>query len=145
MLPYRGTRSPAEPITLLGRNRAGKTLTNGKDTVRFDKHGFAEFETQFETMIDDFHIGSGQHRLHFKAANQRLHDTINANPGLARQLGLSPDDVMHLPMSKEPPVGYTWHHHQDVGRMQLITRSAHGLAIPHTGGMSIWGGGYKTP
>ncbi|WP_084609863.1 HNH endonuclease [Archangium violaceum] len=35
--------------------------------------------------------------------------------------------------------------HQDVGRMQLITRSAHGLAIPHTRGMSIWGGGYKAP
>jgi hypothetical protein len=145
VLPYRGTRTPAEPIAILGRNRAGKTLRSGKDTLRFDKHGFAEFETQFETIIDDIHIGSGQHRLHFKAANQRLHDAIKANPSFAKQLGLSPDDVMQLPTSKDPPTGYTWHHHQDVGRMQLITRSAHDLAMPHTGGMSIWGGGYRAP
>ncbi|HEX5750312.1 MAG TPA: HNH endonuclease [Archangium sp.] len=64
---------------------------------------------------------------------------------LMSPLTTSPDDIMHLPMSKEPPVGHTWHHHQDVGRMQLITRSAHDLAMPHTGGMSIWGGGYKAP
>jgi hypothetical protein len=145
VLPYKGTRHPPEPINILGRNRAGKTLTNGKDTLRFDQDGFAEFETKFETLIDNNHIGTGQHRLHFKAANQRLHAAIKTEPSLAKELGLSPDDVMQLPMSKEPPIGYTWHHHQDVGRMQLITKGAHQLAMPHTGGMSIWGGGYSSP
>ncbi|WP_407653855.1 HNH endonuclease signature motif containing protein [Archangium lipolyticum] len=48
-----------------------------------------------------------------------------------------------LPTSTTAPSGYTWHHHQDVGRMQLITDGAHQLARPHTGGMSIWGGGYQ--
>ncbi|ATB36178.1 hypothetical protein CYFUS_001592 [Cystobacter fuscus] len=66
MLPYKGTRQPPQPIAILGRNRTGKTVTNGRETVRFDKHGFAEFETKFETLIDDVHIGSSSHRMHYR-------------------------------------------------------------------------------
>lgn len=143
VLPYKGTRQPPQPIAILGRNRAGKTVTNGKETVRFDKHGFAEFETKFETLIDDVHIGSSSHRMHFKAANQRLHEAVRADPRLAKELNLSPGEIEALPTSTTAPSGYTWHHHQDVGRMQLITDGAHQLARPHTGGMSIWGGGYQ--
>ena len=40
------------------------------------------------------------------------------------------------------PRGYIWHHHQDVGRMQLVQEEAHILSRPHTGGMAIWGGGH---
>ncbi|WP_268811456.1 HNH endonuclease [Archangium violaceum] len=143
VLPYKGTRQPPQPIAILGRNRAGKTVTNGKETVRFGKHGFAEFETKFETLIDDVHIGSSSHRMHFKAANQRLHEAVRADPRLARELNLSPGEIEALPTSTAAPSGYTWHHHQDVCRMQLITDGAHQLARPHTGGMSIWGGGYQ--
>ena len=142
VLPYKGTRSPPEPIVNLGRNRAGKTLKNGKDTVRFDENGFAEFETRFETLLEESHIGSSRPDLHFRAANKRLYDAVQADSGLARQLGLSAEEVAALPTSRKPPSGYSWHHHQDVGRMQLITDSAHDLAKPHTGGMAIWGGGY---
>ena len=142
VLPYKGTRTPPEPIVNLGRNRAGKTLTNGRDTLQFDKNGFAEFETRFETLIEESHIGSGRPALHFRAANKRLYEAIRADSGLARQLGLSAEEVAALPTSRRPPSGYSWHHHQDVGRMQLITDSAHDLAKPHTGGMAIWGGGY---
>jgi hypothetical protein len=142
VLPYKGTRSPPDPIVNLGRNRAGKTLTNGKDTIRFDENGFAEFETRFETLIDESHIGSGRPDLHFRASNKQLYEAIQADSGLARQLGLSAEEVASLPTSRKPPTGYAWHHHQDVGRMQLITDSAHDLAKPHTGGMAIWGGGY---
>jgi hypothetical protein len=142
VLPYKGTRNPPESIVNLGRNRAGKTLTNGKDTLRFDENGFAEFETRFETLLEESHIGSGRPDLHFRAANKRLYEAIQADSGLARQLGLSTEEVAALPASRRPPSGYSWHHHQDVGRMQLITDSAHDLAKPHTGGMAIWGGGY---
>ncbi|KFA88466.1 HNH endonuclease [Archangium violaceum] len=142
VLPYKDTRKPSEPIVNLGRNRAGKSLTNGRDTLRFDENGFAQFETRFETLLEEIHIGSGRPDLHFKAANKRLYEAIRADSGLARQLGLSAEEVAALPTSRRPPSGYTWHHHQDVGRMQLIPDSAHDLAKPHTGGMAIWGGGY---
>jgi hypothetical protein len=142
VLSYKGTRNPSEPIAVLGRNRAGKTVIDGKHTVRFDKDGFAEFETNFETIIDNSHIGSGNPRLHFKAANKKLHDAIQADSKLAQKLGLSPEDITELPTSTTPPNEYTWHHHQDVGRLQLVSKQAHELAKPHTGGMAIWGGGY---
>ncbi|MBA4601548.1 HNH endonuclease [Thermoactinomyces mirandus] len=38
------------------------------------------------------------------------------------------------------PVGYTWHHHQDEGKMQLVKTRVHGNTR-HTGGRPIWGGG----
>lgn len=61
---------------------------------------------------------------------------------MADKLGLNADDVRKLQNSDAPPFGYTWHHHQDVGRMQLVREKEHKLSLPHTGGMAIWGGGY---
>jgi len=142
ILPFRKTREPASPIPNLGRKRAGQTVTDGKTTVRFDKNGFPEFETRFETILDDIHIGSGRPEPHIKAANKKLLDAIRADPELARTLKLTQEQVNSLLSSRSAPDGYAWHHHQDVGRMQLITDAEHVLAVPHTGGMAIWGGGY---
>ncbi|MFV0505588.1 MAG: HNH endonuclease, partial [Bacteroidales bacterium] len=35
------------------------------------------------------------------------------------------------------PKGYTWHHHQTMGRMQLVRTTVH-LQTGHTGGFSLW-------
>ncbi len=40
----------------------------------------------------------------------------------------------------DKPDGYTWHHNEDPGRMQLVDSEIH-ARTPHTGGRSIWGGG----
>lgn len=143
IMPYPGTRNPPHPIPNLGRNRAGESVTRGKHTVRFDKDGFPEFETPFETLLDGSHVGSGKKELHFRSANQNLFSSIKENPGLAQKLGLSAKEIEALAHAAEPPPGYTWHHHQDVGRMQLVPLEAHRLAMPHTGGMAIWGGGHR--
>lgn len=37
---------------------------------------------------------------------------------------------------KATPEGYTWHHHQEVGRMQLVKSDAH-KKTGHTGGFSL--------
>ena len=42
------------------------------------------------------------------------------------------------------PKGYVWHHHQDLGRMQLVSKAAHNRALAgggeagHFGGVHIW-------
>jgi hypothetical protein len=77
----------------------------------------------------------------YKAANQKLSQAIKKEPGLAKELGLSAEAIEKLPTSTRPPDGYSWHHHQDVGRMQLVNLDEHQLAAPDTGGMAIWGGG----
>lgn len=33
--------------------------------------------------------------------------------------------------------GLTWHHHQDLGRMQLMPRDVH-QKVSHVGGMKLW-------
>ncbi|WP_075207559.1 HNH endonuclease [Archangium violaceum] len=142
-IPYEGTRTPPEPITILGRNRAGAVISDGKNTVRFDENGFAEFDTLFETLLDNSHIGSARPAQHFRAANQRLYEAVRADAALAREIGLSSEEIARLPTRMDPPNGFIWHHHQDAGRMQLIREGAHRLANPHTGGMAIWGGGYR--
>lgn len=140
--PYRRTRGSDSPIPNLGLNRSGKTISDGRHTIRFDQNGFPRFNTKFETLLDDIHIGTGNRQAHIKAANENLYKAIQRESGLARELGLSVDDVAALAKSHQAPTGYRWHHHQDVGRMQLVKFEEHRLATPHTGGMAIWGGGY---
>jgi hypothetical protein len=140
--PYKDSQKPWRLIENKGRDRAGKTITDGQASIRFDKDGFPEFNTKFETILEDAHIGSGNPRAHMKACNEKLFRAIEQDPALAKDLGVSTETVKGLPHSSTPPLGYTWHHHQDVGRMQLVTLSEHKLAISHTGGMAIWGGGY---
>ena len=40
------------------------------------------------------------------------------------------------------PEGFTWHHNEVEGLMQLVETSVHN-ATNHTGGMSLWGIGYN--
>ena len=39
------------------------------------------------------------------------------------------------------PNGYVWHHNEKEGLMQLVDEATHN-AVPHTGGMFLWGKGY---
>ncbi len=140
--PYSQTRQPASPIPNLGLNRAGKSISDGKHTISFDENGFPKFNTRFEMLLGKEHLGTGNRQAHIKAANESLAQTIKKDPALAKELGLSEKDVSGLSNSHQAPTGYRWHHHQDVGRMQLVKFEEHRLATPHTGGMAIWGGGY---
>ena len=40
------------------------------------------------------------------------------------------------------PDGFTWHHNEKEGLMQLVETSVHN-ATNHTGGMHLWGRGYE--
>lgn len=78
ILPFNQTRQPASPIPNKGWNRAGQTITSpdGKTSIRFDKHGFPEFNSQFETKLGEHHIGSGNPKAHFRAANESLYKDL---------------------------------------------------------------------
>ena len=40
------------------------------------------------------------------------------------------------------PRGYTWHHSEEPGKLQLVDKEIH-KRTGHTGGRAIWGGGSK--
>jgi len=42
--------------------------------------------------------------------------------------------------TETPPHGYTWHHHQQPGRMQLVPFGVH-AAVQHSGGRQVWATG----
>jgi hypothetical protein len=87
---------------------AGKT--HPKTGVPFNKNGHPEFGN---VAIADVKIKpTGSRRLDRSAANK----------------------AAGLP---ETPDGYTWHHHQEHGRMQLVPSELH-QATGHTGGFSLW-------
>lgn len=142
--PLKGTQGKPKTIPkydergqVLAREYKGKTYL-----VKKDDNGFPEF-TIAETYIDDSHIDSQDDKAHFEDANKRMKEILIDDPKAAEKMGLSDKHVKFF-MSKKPkkesPPGLTWHHHQDVGKMQLIDLETH-KRVNHVGGMEIWGGG----
>lgn len=43
----------------------------------------------------------------------------------------------------ETPDNFTWHHHQDVGRLQLVPTRLHNTLVKHTGGVAVIKGKLK--
>ncbi|WP_353890620.1 HNH endonuclease [Micromonospora sp. WMMA1363] len=82
-----------------------------KTGVPFDRNGYPDFSAWRHPDVPDVRIGlSGNRSTDFARANR------------AAGLDRTPD-------------GYTWHHHQDAGLMQLIERGVH-AKTGHTGGFS---------
>jgi hypothetical protein len=91
------------------------------DGVKFNEKGFPDFSPyamKFENGNSSVVIQAGlSPKADFAAANKAA--------GLAKK-----------------PKGFTWHHHEDTGVMQLIPTDLH-KAVGHTGGWVIWSGGLK--
>ncbi|MEI7247060.1 HNH endonuclease [Pectobacterium carotovorum] len=70
-------------------------------------------------------------------ANQALKEKVNNDPEFAQQFS---DEQLEQIENGETPDGYTWHHNEEPGKMQLISTEDH-QNNRHTGGKAIWGGG----
>ncbi|MGG3799527.1 HNH endonuclease [Metabacillus fastidiosus] len=99
---------------------------------------FPVFESKFSAVLaGELYLESDEQ--HFSIANETLYESIQENPDLTRELGLSSLDIQGL-MNGETPEGYTWHHHEQPGVIQLVDSETH-ENTGHTGGREIWGGG----
>ncbi len=61
----------------------------------------------------------------YKAANEKARLSKDSNPP--------------VPEANKPPVGYTWHHHQDGTTMILVDKDIH-REFTHTGGVATVNG-----
>ncbi|NJC27499.1 HNH endonuclease [Neolewinella antarctica] len=85
-----------------------------KTNVPYDIHGYPNFKGHLHPSVtNDVIIGPTGRRLADEAA-------ANAAAGLVKT-----------------PKGWTWHHHQQFGRMQLVNRTIH-TQTGHTGGAKLW-------
>ena len=94
--------------------------THPKTGVPFNSQGFPNFKNHL-------YNGGGKNDVIINPQRTRADDFAEAN----RLAGFS-----------STPKGYTWHHHQQYGRMQLVNQRVHSQT-GHSGGWSIWGGGSR--
>jgi RHS repeat-associated protein len=88
--------------------------THPETGVPFDSDGFPNFKNNL--------YNGGQNDVMIEPTGNRATDFSAANKNAGY---------------KTTPKGYTWHHHQTIGRMQLVESTIH-LKTGHTGGFSIW-------
>lgn len=78
----------------------------------------------------------------FKECNEQLKNAIEKGETLKNKF--TPEQIEDI-MNGDTPEGYTWHHDAEVGKMQLVETKLHDRTqggVAHTGGKSLWGGGY---
>ncbi|MBE0339387.1 HNH endonuclease [Paenibacillus sp. 23TSA30-6] len=73
-------------------------------------------------------------KLEAKAAN------LDLNTYLEDVLKYDKKQIRAIIKGDDKIPGFTWHHHQETGRMQLVDENVHGK-VNHTGGNKIWGNG----
>jgi hypothetical protein len=105
--------------------------------VTFDQRGFPVFDpyVKVETRISG-DLGSMRPDVHMKMATAQLKADIDAGR-ISRSMF---NDIEWTHIQKEKPkIGtFTWHHHQETGRMQLVPTDIHDW-VGHIGGNKLWG------
>ena len=106
------------------------------------------YSVAFETKIHP--SGAGTRAAHFRAANDALLSAMEASPELAErmsQLGIEVPRTASGAAKGVSPNGWTWHHTEEPGVMQLVPREQHAAGNPFRetmhpngrGGFAIWG------
>ena len=108
---------------------------NSKTRVKFDSKGFPIFKSYYTVKLQWKDYRKSRQR-HFHIANKMLYEEICSNKKLRAKF--SKKQIIEL-QHGETPSGYTWHHHQDAGVLQLVEEEIHAKTY-HRGGYSIWGG-----
>ena len=97
---------------------------------------FPEFEATFETMLPEELLKATDYQQS-QCCNEQLRDAVERDPSIKEKFT---ETQLQQIGDGGTPDGYTWHHHQETGRMQLVESGVH-LRTGHTGGKEIWGGG----
>lgn len=101
-----------------------------------------DFDSAFDVQLPEDLLKESNPRQ-FKECNQQLKDAINKDPELRKRFT---EEQLEDIMDGKTPEGYTWHHDAETGKMQLVETKIHDRTqggAAHTGGKSIWGGGYN--
>lgn len=97
---------------------------------------FPEFESVYDVQLpEDLYLESDKKQ--FDECNKRLKEAVESDPELAKKFD---EEQLDQIKNGETPDGYTWHHNEETGKMQLVESEIH-AKTGHLGGRSIWGGG----
>lgn len=100
---------------------------------------FPEFHSHFQPDASlPESIWSKSREVHFDWCRTQLRVAVENNPALAAQFTAAERKL--IAEEKQLP-GYTWHHHQQPGKMQLVRTKMIRKAlhhVGHTGGYALW-------
>lgn len=120
------------PITGIPFERVVITDQNGEKVEGV----FPIFESFCDVTLPNENLGDSDSKQ-FRVCNEKLSEDFESG-----KLDCSKFSERQLEQIKngDKPEGFTWHHHQETGVMQLIDTEIHDKT-GHTGGKSVWGGG----
>ncbi len=107
--------------------------------VVFDQRGFPIFDnhTAYDTRFTGTDFADASYQAQMRMATRDLRTTLETNPQLRSQF--RPDQLQAIQSGNAKIPDYTWHHHQDSGRMQLVDQTVH-KETGHIGGEAMTGG-----
>ncbi len=118
------------------KDLAGKT--HEKSGVEYDRNGYPIFDSSFDAVLPRNLIGPAiQDTAQMTEATKQLRRAIDKNPLIARRF--TEGQLADIMAGKARIRDYTWHHHQDGVRLQLVDRETHKLS-GHDGGRKNTGG-----
>lgn len=106
------------------------------DTGEKVKGVFPVFDSKFEAHLPD-ELLKATDKAQFAECNKQLSKAIENDPKLKEKF--SAEQIEQI-KNGDTPDGYTWHHNEEKGKMELVDSKIHN-DTRHTGGKSIWGGG----
>ena len=133
--PGRVSSSTVPAPTMKNVKLAGQI--HSKTGIVFDQRGLPVFDKHvvYETKLPRDVSSIKKSRLHMTESTKDLKAQILA--GKIDQTKFTEKQLEHI-FSEKPKIdGLTWHHHQDIGRMQLIDEVLH-TKMGHIGGMKLW-------
>jgi hypothetical protein len=103
-----------------------------------DEGVFPVFEKVFEVQLPE-ELLQASDAAQEKECNKQLKDAVDKDLDLAKKFTT---EQLEQIKNGDTPEGYTWHHNEETGKMQLVDSEIH-AKTGHTGGKVIWGGGQE--
>ncbi|MEX1027031.1 MAG: HNH endonuclease [Candidatus Paceibacterota bacterium] len=135
--PGQVTSTTVPPVN--PRNNVHLAGTRHHTGIVFDQRGFPIFD---DVARVDLHISSAQvagrnYRSQMRAATRALRAELES--GAIPASRFTPEQLRAIRGGRNKIPGFTWHHHQDIGRMQLVPEGIH-ADVGHIGGFEMWYG-----
>ena len=131
----RGTNFPSNKHPITGIEYVEKKVNykNGNHGNRI-KAKFPVFDSRADVLLPE-ELFKATDAKQFAECNKALYKQMEKNPELKRKFS---EEELEKLKKAETPDGYTWHHNEEEGLMQLVDRSIH-EKTGHTGGRKFWG------
>lgn len=131
------TSTTVPPFSAPNARLAGQA--HPRTDIVFDQRGFPIFDdvTRYDTRFPASAFNATDYAGQMRMATRDLRTTMADNPQLRSQFTRPQLDAIQGGRAKIPD--FTWHHHQDSGRMQLVPSTTH-RRTGHIGGEAMSGG-----